>query len=748
MTCIRLSLILLGAALVAGASPPSHVDAGDAEADEPFSARQLASLRGRSSTVGKSTPPPAPVCTCTGAPPPVEGPDCRGPATAPCKTWTNPSGSSNLTVSDCCAWQKIFDAMKGQFWYKTEGFKCERDDPCACRYEAGSDRGVYCSGDRIKQIDLSQITGGKYPTGEPGYLHEDIGNLDALEVLDVGINFLVGTVPSVFGDTKKLRKLRSLTLGWNHMHGQPPKFFNSDGRYSTVCDLGGDNPEGPDNPDGFDALTSGNNFACPLTPRQADCKTTTINATRQENRVKCSYCLPGYGCSEEDCPSEDFDATKTNPICTMCAVGEFAMGGDVTQYDGGARDRGEKDIHAPCQKCAKGEFQNQTGQASCYECTEGKYQDREGQVACINCFCDAGTASPCNRTTGDCVSCEVAQWSSGGYPSVCESCNCSAGTASDVRGATSLAACDCKGCAAGLYSPGNNEPCMNMTCDPGWASSNVSAIDADATCTQCPENTFSPGGGAQCMSCDEGQTSSVGSSACTTDSPTPAPTPPPTPPPTPQPTFPPGSVQLKVPTRLNGFDTSTFTQGPQIAYRRAFAYTLESTGDKKNVNVEKVILRLPSRSSSGAIAFDVFVSVANEAEAKEKKELIMDPNFKEKLLGHFKEQLKIAKASGDYGMDDLNIDELNLAVSMEDPLIEAVAGGTPPPTPEPPSSGGGGNKAVVPAVVVSLLCAMALGVWFARKKSQQTDSARQKGGHAQQSFLQADQDLDAHYSAM
>lgn len=459
-------------------------------------------------------------------------------------TWRNQdTNSTGLNDVDCQAWQKMFNGMQGERWIF--GPNCTATDPCGCRYKVSLPGGVYCYHGRIREIRLSQVSGSSLLHTTPGVLHEAVGDMAALRHLDVPQNFIVGTVPNSIA---KLTQLEHFNIAWNYMHGEVPKEINFNRFARGQCNLGGDNFHSESNPSGLNAKTGGNSFGCPLRADEKACESNFFDAA-WKSRVMCTYCLPGHGCSEEDCAkyktSRDlFNHTLGNPNCQACVKGYYAEGGDVTLYDGG----GTPNTWAPCKPCAKGSYQNETGQTKCKVCEQGKFQDKEGQGECKACDCPKGTDSPkgtferCSQggegddPTANCKKCEAGTWGKGGAEA-CQPCSCTVGKAARATGASEPGDCHCEACGAGHYTLGGNMLCTNMTCLPGWASSVTEAQDKNATCMKCPAMTFGVGGAEQCTNCSKfgkGWHSDAGSATCLPP-PTPAPTPVPTPAPTPKP---------------------------------------------------------------------------------------------------------------------------------------------------------------------------------------------------------------------
>lgn len=481
---------------------------------------------------------------------------CYGPTPPPAdktwighaQSWTDPYNSTELVDEDCQAWQKVFNSMNGDQWEYGAG--CTATDPCSCRWRISTSGGVYCTKIagrvRIRELMLSQVSKAGCITGGCR-LDDAIGDLSMLTYLDMPQNYVRGTIPK---SLQRLRLVQYLNLGYNNFYGEAPDLTYS--QYQRRCLLGGDNPKSKAWDGGFDTLTMGNSFGCPLTNAQIDCSTDSDFQKDEKWRARtmCSYCLPGNGCLDKDCGRDfkQFDHTVGNPKCQPCSPGNYSEGGDTSLYNGG----GNYESWQPCKMCAEGHYQNDFGGAKCKQCEAGKYQDELGQSACKDCDCPAGMEAPegtfdqCDKggegdnPTKNCVVCEAGKYGFGGAEP-CQDCPCKAGFASRTTGAKTSKDCYCEGCGKGLYTEGDNMQCTNTTCFGGWQSNATEATHPNATCTPCSANHYSAGGAAQCANCDvfdrsckwflENEnkhcTADPGSAKCVYP-PTPAPTPAPT----------------------------------------------------------------------------------------------------------------------------------------------------------------------------------------------------------------------------
>lgn len=155
-------------------------------------------------------------------------------------------------------------------------------------------------------------------------------------------------------------------------------------------------------------------------------------------------------CGEGLYPVEGNDGSIT---CEQCAPGTFFSGG----FNVGV-----------CEPCGQGTIATGFGNVNCAPCDTEEYQDQPGQTTCIACNDSApsGYCSDCtegDNTTGECM----------------------------CLGGRGFIGNDCAECAAGFEVP---------------AGSNV--------CEVCPDGTYSPVAGGECMDCGEGVVTDGTSCAC------------------------------------------------------------------------------------------------------------------------------------------------------------------------------------------------------------------------------------------
>jgi hypothetical protein len=231
--------------------------------------------------------------TCTGHPPAC---NCTG-------------ASANLSIADCTAWQKIFDAM----FDKEPWTRCDRQDPCY----SGGDPGPACENDTITFFGYAaaaQPGGRDLLPSEIGLLTNlktliyvgitgitqkaiptEIGRLSHLQSLDLRGGF-TGTIPC---EITGLSKLTSLSLSPNLLTGRVPELPFA--QYTSDCMI---------QPSKY--CLSGNNFTCPLPAHAQQC------TYGKDNLAGVECFVPAPEPPPASC-SLDFDVTETDFASASCS---------------------------------------------------------------------------------------------------------------------------------------------------------------------------------------------------------------------------------------------------------------------------------------------------------------------------------------------------------------------------------------------------------------------------------------------
>jgi Leucine-rich repeat (LRR) protein len=148
-------------------------------------------------------PLPANASQCVGT---ASNPD-SAPQCVPCT-----GSSSDLTQSDCAAFQAIFDATGGVQWTHCNS---SRNDPCSCSTASTGDitKSVRCSGERITWISLDD-------NAAAGTLPRAVSDLTMLTLLSFTSSpSLVGTIPT---ELSKLENIQTLCFAYNALSGSIP----------------------------------------------------------------------------------------------------------------------------------------------------------------------------------------------------------------------------------------------------------------------------------------------------------------------------------------------------------------------------------------------------------------------------------------------------------------------------------------------------------------------------------------------
>jgi hypothetical protein len=171
--------------------------------------------------------------------------------------------STNLTASECKAWQLFYDGL--DWSAQMQGCAGNRNTPCDCGVNATGFRRtsshhcpfeqspcVECRAGHITKINLDE-------QGLGGSIAISIGDLSKLSCLALSSNNIHGTIPS---ELAQLSKLSTFWLAENNLSGLIPHL--PFGQFSTSCDCD----------------MKGNTFACPV-PNSArlKCGATCTNIT-------------------------------------------------------------------------------------------------------------------------------------------------------------------------------------------------------------------------------------------------------------------------------------------------------------------------------------------------------------------------------------------------------------------------------------------------------------------------------------
>lgn len=208
------------------------------------------------------------------------------------------------------------------------------------------------------------------------------------------------------------------------------------------------------------------------------------------------------------CPGGNILNVSGVPQCTVCAGGNFSVGG----------------VSTVCSVCGWGEFSASPGSSACNDCVAGSYQSGYGATACS--LCEKGEVIASSRGV-QCVACAAGTYSDVEGGTACSLCL--AGTYGETVGATS--ATECTACDAGSFTDSGGKT-VCTTCGRGSyaASPGLTACTdclagkffagfgaaSESLCTPCGAGEYGPSTGASvCYSCGIGEYSNAGQSGCT-----------------------------------------------------------------------------------------------------------------------------------------------------------------------------------------------------------------------------------------
>jgi hypothetical protein len=209
-----------------------------------------------------------------------------------------------------------------------------------------------------------------------------------------------------------------------------------------------------------------------------------------------------YYSTVETCPAGSYCPGKTSVVCNSS---------------------NQATVHTTTfglESCAKGTYQNATGQSSCKDCGAGKKTGVSGTGATTCSDCDVGTYSSGTANT-TCTPCAAGYHQDATGKSSCKPCN--NGQYQDETGKTS-----CKNCADGTYTPKNPvtapfAACISCAsneisnsnhngCDTCQASDGQ--ISHNNQCRVCPSGTKVNTAGNGCEVCESGTYNESAKGSC------------------------------------------------------------------------------------------------------------------------------------------------------------------------------------------------------------------------------------------
>lgn len=220
------------------------------------------------------------------------------------------------------------------------------------------------------------------------------------------------------------------------------------------------------------------------------------------------------------CPANTFSSSTGSTTCITCSANSGSIPGSLNC----SCLPGFEVRNGNCLPCVGGTSKTTLGNQSCTICPTNTFSP-EGSTACFpcgtnsnstanstNCSCNAGF-SPNGRT---CSPCALGTFKSSSGNGTCMSCN--GNTISTTLGSTSCTTCK----SVFLIANANKTQCV---CDAGFepndigecapcTEGSVKAEPSNATCAECPENTYSTPDARFCLACGPNSMSLAGFSSC------------------------------------------------------------------------------------------------------------------------------------------------------------------------------------------------------------------------------------------
>jgi hypothetical protein len=196
--------------------------------------------------------------------------------------------------------------------------------------------------------------------------------------------------------------------------------------------------------------------------------------------------------ADTNCPFDviHIKCCNTHP-CTPCALGSRHR---FFKHDWQTCKR----TWGPCEKCAKGTFQDVPNVTACKTCPGGTYTDVPGSLACTpwtQC-CGGHKKTGANVTSnGACELCSAGRFKKGcGFLSQCHCC--AAGRVGDVAVAAQDDEQHCRACPKGTFQPDEcvhhepSQPNKCQSCPSGYFQASEGSAACDTCSDACPAGTF------------------------------------------------------------------------------------------------------------------------------------------------------------------------------------------------------------------------------------------------------------------
>ena len=397
---------------------------------------------------------------------------------------TSNPGSGNITDCQC---QRGYQGNR-------DGEPCEECPPNTYKNEVGSESCTLCDPNAQSPRGSTQQNTCKC---NKGYTGQD--GLKCSECLAGEYKDNLGNPPCRSCDPGTYSSVIASNTSENCLGCIAGKFSTGGASKCTSCPGNSSSPE---------RSTEASNCKCNRGYTGADgepCVACAVGKYKEvSGSAECSNCSAGtylnalgaiFATNCTLCPADTYSFQGAN-LCTQCTGNSSSPEGSTldsackcnrgyTGKDGG-----------PCEACAVGKYKQVSGSAECIDCSAGMYLNARGGIKDTNCSdCPRDTYSL--KGSAHCANCPGNSTSETQSPTL-SSCECNAGYTGPNGGL-------CVACAVGKYKEFNGSAeCID--CSAGMYLNARGGIK-ETNCSECPRDTYSLQGAAQCENCPGNSTS-------------------------------------------------------------------------------------------------------------------------------------------------------------------------------------------------------------------------------------------------